>query len=142
MKNSALIGFGVFILFSCNQTKTSDGNGEEKSKEEIMAGGDKDEHGCIGSAGYSWSEVRQECIRLFESAERMIPVDKNTQDTTLSAFILVSEDKSKAELFLPQDTGSVILDKYDENLFKNDSYSFNYTDCSLMMDGQLRYRGE
>ena len=29
-------------------------------------GGDRDEHGCIGSAGYVWCEVQQDCIRLFE----------------------------------------------------------------------------
>ncbi len=31
-----------------------------------IVGGDRDEHGCIGSAGYVWCEVQQDCIRLFE----------------------------------------------------------------------------
>ena len=31
-----------------------------------IVGGDKDEHGCIGSAGYVWSEEKQECIREWE----------------------------------------------------------------------------
>ena len=34
-------------------------------------GGDRDEHGCIGSAGYVWCEVQQDCIRLFEKGIRM-----------------------------------------------------------------------
>ncbi len=29
-------------------------------------GGDKDEHGCIGSAGYSWCEPKQKCLRIWE----------------------------------------------------------------------------
>lgn len=29
-------------------------------------GGDRDEHGCIGPAGYSWCEERQKCIRVWE----------------------------------------------------------------------------
>lgn len=29
-------------------------------------GCDKDEHGCIGSAGYSWCEPLQKCIRVWE----------------------------------------------------------------------------
>ena len=29
-------------------------------------GGDKDSHGCIGSAGYSWCEAKQKCLRLWE----------------------------------------------------------------------------
>lgn len=31
-----------------------------------LIGGDKDEHGCIGSAGYSWCEAKKKCIRVFE----------------------------------------------------------------------------
>lgn len=31
-----------------------------------IVGGDKDEHGCIGSAGYTWCEVKGACIRLWE----------------------------------------------------------------------------
>ena len=31
-----------------------------------MVGGDKDEHGCIGSAGYMWCEAKQKCLRAWE----------------------------------------------------------------------------
>jgi hypothetical protein len=31
-----------------------------------IVGGDKDEHGCIGSAGYSWCESKQKCLRSWE----------------------------------------------------------------------------
>ncbi|MDD4989987.1 MAG: DUF5667 domain-containing protein [Candidatus Pacebacteria bacterium] len=31
-----------------------------------IVGGDKDEHGCIGSAGYSWCEIKQKCLRTWE----------------------------------------------------------------------------
>lgn len=34
-------------------------------KSEIV-GGDKDEHGCIGSAGYTWCEAKQKCLRIWE----------------------------------------------------------------------------
>ena len=29
-------------------------------------GGDRDEHGCIGSAGYSWCDVKNKCLRVWE----------------------------------------------------------------------------
>ncbi len=29
-------------------------------------GCDKDIHGCIGSAGYSWCEAKQKCLRIWE----------------------------------------------------------------------------
>lgn len=31
-----------------------------------MPGSDRDSHGCIGSAGYSWCEAKQECLRQWE----------------------------------------------------------------------------
>lgn len=31
-----------------------------------LVGNDTDEHGCIGSAGYSWCEAKQKCIRPWE----------------------------------------------------------------------------
>ncbi|MEY4731453.1 MAG: hypothetical protein RL681_399 [Candidatus Parcubacteria bacterium] len=31
-----------------------------------LLGGDKDVHGCIGSAGYSWCEAKQKCLRPWE----------------------------------------------------------------------------
>jgi hypothetical protein len=31
-----------------------------------IIGGDKDSHGCIGSAGYSWCEVKNKCLRVWE----------------------------------------------------------------------------
>ncbi len=31
-----------------------------------IVGNDKDEHGCIGSAGYQWCEEKQKCLRTWE----------------------------------------------------------------------------
>ena len=31
-----------------------------------LVGNDRDVHGCIGSAGYSWSETLQQCVRPWE----------------------------------------------------------------------------
>jgi len=35
-----------------------------------MVGGDRDAHGCIGSAGYSWCEQTQQCERPWELAKQ------------------------------------------------------------------------
>ena len=32
----------------------------------IIVGGDKDEYGCIPSAGYSWCESKEKCLRIWE----------------------------------------------------------------------------
>ncbi len=34
--------------------------------EKPMPGSDRDSHGCIGSAGYSWCESKQKCLRIWE----------------------------------------------------------------------------
>lgn len=36
------------------------------SQSDTRVGADKDEHGCIGSAGYSWCEAKKKCLRPWE----------------------------------------------------------------------------
>ncbi|XLQ20764.1 MAG: hypothetical protein ACKUBY_03755 [Candidatus Moraniibacteriota bacterium] len=57
------IGTTDFVLMDVTPLETTV---QEITPEEQMVGNDKDEHGCIGSAGYSWSEEKQECIRPWE----------------------------------------------------------------------------
>jgi hypothetical protein len=33
---------------------------------ENRVGADRDEHGCIGSAGYTWCQVKNKCLRTWE----------------------------------------------------------------------------
>lgn len=44
--------------------------------EEPLIGGDKDEHGCLIAAGYSWCEAKQKCLRTWEE-----PCETNTDYT-------------------------------------------------------------
>ena len=41
---------------------------EQQQNKNPIVGGDKDAHGCIGSAGYSWCGVKQKCLRPWEEA--------------------------------------------------------------------------
>lgn len=36
------------------------------SSDNQLVGNDRDEHGCIGSAGYSWCEAKRMCLRPWE----------------------------------------------------------------------------
>lgn len=38
------------------------------STQENLVGNDVDEHGCRGSAGYSWCEIKQKCLREWEES--------------------------------------------------------------------------
>lgn len=50
----------------------------------------EDRQGCNEAAGYTWSEVRKSCIRLFESGVQLTSV-KDTAES-LAAYIVFSAD--------------------------------------------------
>ncbi len=77
-----------------------------------MAGQDADAHGCMGSAGYVWSNAQQRCLRLFEDGFAFDPHMDNP-DQTLKAFVVLGPDAGrpqKAELFLPQSPQAIALE--------------------------------
>lgn len=39
---------------------------DSEEGDENIVGGDKDEHDCLGSAGYSWCVAKGKCLRVFE----------------------------------------------------------------------------
>lgn len=70
-------------------------------------GSDRDEHGCIGSAGYVWCEVWKDCIRLFEKGIRTEAVGESDG----SAFIVWGPDSTHVELFFSDGQANEILER-------------------------------
>lgn len=65
-----------------------------------LLGGDRDEHGCIGSAGYSWCPAKDKCLRpweeeCFASAEEGIRYALATKygKPLAETFVSVAEEK-------------------------------------------------
>jgi len=52
--------------FSWNWNILSWFNPSVKNQTQPMVGNDKDAHGCIGSAGYTWCAVKNKCLRVWE----------------------------------------------------------------------------
>ena len=78
-------GNACFLLLMCvSLLFTSCGNSQSKKGEENKVGDDKDAHGCIASAGYTWSEVLKDCIRLWEKGVRVADV----ADKEKAAYII------------------------------------------------------
>lgn len=77
-------------------------------------GADKDVHGCIASAGYTYSVVRGGCIRVWEAGTALIPVVP-MGDPVLNAYAVQSENGSQVEVFLPGIEQGVLLSR-DENV--------------------------
>lgn len=108
---------GVMVV-SCKNVNS----GKEPEDSKVVLGADRDEHGCVGSAGYGWSVVLNKCVRLFEEGFRLNPVAMaNPEDVTLSAFVIFEEKGDKAELFIPEEKESIILKRGS----KEKSYSNN-----------------
>lgn len=116
----------TWLLYSAFSTKPA--GEKEKANDKIakasiitdtvkpfQTGADRDVHGCIGSAGYTWSIIKKECIRIFEIGIRLNPAAAVVNKTS-SAFIIFDKDKLKAELFVPgQPVSSIILNYGKKN---------------------------
>ena len=59
------------LLTGCGNGGKKEAETSERKEKEAVVGSDKDEHGCIASAGYTWSEVQKDCIRLCEKGVSM-----------------------------------------------------------------------
>lgn len=109
----------LIVLLAISSCKNIDEKEEtEETKSAAVAAdslvNDKDENGCLASAGYVWSKVNKECVKGF-SGIQLNPIDKpDNDDETLSAYVLFNEDASKAEVFLPKDTASIVLTRAAE----------------------------
>ena len=139
MKNTGFLILGLFIFISCGSVndKNKDVEVEEEFAVEIV-GNDRDAHGCIGTAGYTWSQIRQECIRIFESGQLLSPIDKSE---TSVAFVVYSANWSKLELFSPTSSTSIILLKSENDTYSDDTYHFDVLTATLTIHGEVKYRG-
>ena len=115
----------------------------------LMVGHDRDGHGCLGSAGYTWSEVRQDCIRPFETGIRLTSATE--PDATSCAYLVFSVDSTRAELFLPDRETTEILDRralpsggYAWNIEDDDTFNVRQTGQGWIIGrrGTILYREE
>ena len=103
-----LICAGTLLAGCGNGGKKEAETSEKKEKRGREVGSDKDNHGCIASAGYTWSEVQKDCIRLWEKGVRMNAVD----DAGKTLFLVFSPDSAQVELFFSEEgVSNEILDR-------------------------------
>jgi hypothetical protein len=92
MKNGMLTGLTIIAILWCTCSFAQ--------ITENKPGSDRDKHGCIGSAGYQWSEIKKKCIRIFEAGTSFDAYGKNL-DSAFAAYVIVSKDLKKVEVFTP-----------------------------------------
>ena len=66
----AVVGYSAYTLGLKKQESTSLSNVTPSivspTPTQTLVGGDRDEHGCIPSAGYSWCTPKNKCLRIWE----------------------------------------------------------------------------
>ena len=63
-----------------------------------LVGADRDSHGCVASAGMSWSRVKQACVQPWEAGIRLAQTDL-TGGAQFAAYVILSADGAQAEVF-------------------------------------------
>lgn len=88
-----------------------------------VLGGDRDVHGCIGSAGYTYSQLRNNCIQTFNQKIKLKEVNSDKSYTSMTAVIF-NKSMTKAEVFIPDGAAkSIILDKQGKaKIWKSGAY--------------------
>lgn len=128
--------------FSCAKKVSQESTNvtPKEPKKETVVGGDADEHGCKASAGYTWSVLKKECIRIFEGT-KLSHYDDGKTYTTASYVIF---DGDRAELFLDTQKGSIILERKSEgdSWVNGDWQLIPWKGYVLKKDGKILYTGE
>lgn len=81
-------------------------------------GGQKDAHGCLTASGQQYSFLKQACVQPSNVADIKLDAPQNS---TSAIYVILSEDKSQAEILasdLPQNT---ILDVVKGGYLSKDS---------------------
>lgn len=151
MKRTLHIIFAVSMLFaSCDLIlKPRDKENEvDVNDKKVVLGTDKDEKGCVTSAGYRWSEIRKNCIRVFEEGYRLAPFknpetvnEEDSEQATLNAYVIFSEDKDSAEVFVPNSSKSIVLtDGNSGKIFDNGEWKLEINKSYVLKKGtEIQY---
>lgn len=136
MNKKTIIFGALFMLVSA----LSFGQSGEKM------GGDKDAHGCKASAGYTFSIIKNECVRVFEQKIKLTETKPAGSSTSMCAVIF-SADNKKAEVFLKDgaESSQILVRKGKKGHYSwtkgNLSLAKNKTGYELKKDNVIIYSG-
>lgn len=145
MKKTVFILSSVFVMTACNNSNKDTPSDEDKKSniaDTTTVGGEKDEHGCLTSAGETWSQLKQGCVQIFNVGQRLNPIVQKDGEAVISAFILFNTDKTEAELFLPNAKSNSILKKNGAEIYEGGEYKFDGKDTSLYISGTKSYTAQ
>jgi hypothetical protein len=144
MKNITVTLFLCLSLVSCKWINGEEDANQTDSIKEQIVGNDKDEHGCLASAGYTWSKLNKECVRAFTGMQLLPSDSKDNEDETLCAYVLFNESKDSAEIFLPNQEESIVLKSATKGKpWMNETWQLiELNGFQLKKDGQVLFIGD
>jgi hypothetical protein len=101
------------LLIACGTGDRSTSN-DTAAMSQNLPGSDRDPSGCIRSAGYTWSVAKDRCIRVWEEGSLFSKYDSGDESRANdpeNVYVVLSDDKSTAELFLGGTDRPVLLDQ-------------------------------
>lgn len=110
-----------------------------------LIGNDKDNNGCLATAGYSWSVLKQDCVRLFETAFILAPIQSpDSTDAVLVSYVLISTDGLQAEVFFPGSEESILMNRpvVGQPWIHEDLKLVADEGFKLYKEGTLKYLGD
>lgn len=124
IKNFMALGL-IMVMCACSHKPTQN-----------LVGSDRDDHGCIASAGYRWSEAMKDCIRIWEVGERAVNGEKNL-------FVVFSPDSSVAEVYAEGEKCIVCRQKNTDLWISKNGKTMVYRDSETLKVnfGKIQYTG-
>ena len=140
MKKIFLFSVIIGLSFSCAK-KVAQENNTPKEETKKVVGGDVDTHGCKPSAGYTWSSLKKECVRLFEVGTKLAHADDGKTYSTVSYVIF---EGNQAELFLDTQKEPILLETKSEgdSWTKDDYQLIPWKGYVLKKNGKIIYTGQ
>ena len=143
MKKIILFAIVLFGLLSC---KKAESNTNDTSNPNVIKvpTADKDANGCLISAGFIWSKINKDCMKLFTGISLNPVGNPNNEDETLCTYILFDESGNVAEAFFPNNDNSILLERTSKNVpWKKDNLELISKDgFVLKKDGKVIFSGD
>jgi len=109
MKNKIIaLSILPIALFSCKNN-------------DIIAGDKSENQKCNATAGYQWSDLKKDCIRVFEQEIQLRSIQKEPMEKICA--LIFSKDNEQVEVFLNY---SIILTKNSSSEYTDPSKARSY----------------
>jgi len=78
--------YKIWIVPAMNRASNNAENGDQ------LIGGQKDEHGCLIAAGYSWCQAKQKCLRIWEEPCANVQDEQGIKQAFAEKYTKSTED--------------------------------------------------